>query len=104
MWPMFLKRVLGTTPEHEAAEKRYRKAQEELEKRDKELDALQAQIKQSSNDYKEQQAALSTTRTDLTATLSKTMSGSMEAVSDEEIEEYARGRTPPRGSPTPAGA
>ena len=69
-----LKRVLGTSEEHKRADERYRKQLEELEKREEELEALSAQLQEVSEQQIEKKAELSKTGTDLTATLSRSLS------------------------------
>jgi DNA repair ATPase RecN len=87
----FLRRLAGTSEEYKAAEERYKKQLEELAEREKELEALGEQLHEVSELQKEKCESLSKTSTDLTATLSRSITPpDMKAVKEDEQDEEDR--------------
>jgi len=86
-----IKRMLGTSDEHKAADERYKKRLEELSEREAELDALGEQLHSVSAMQKEKQEDLRKTGIDLTATLSRSLTPpDMRAVTEDEQDDEER--------------
>ncbi len=99
MW-LFLKRLAGVSPEHEKAEKRYKDAQKELDKREEELDDLLTQVTCLSEVQVEKKKQLRKSSIDLTQTLNRSMAmPAMRDIRDEKDDEER-----PSGELTPTGA
>lgn len=81
----FLKRLVGRSEEHKAAEARYKKNLEKLAEREKELDALGEQLSGVSKQQKEKTEQLSKTSSELTEVLTNSVTPApMKAVKEDE--------------------
>lgn len=93
-----LKRVLGISDEHKAAEERYKKTAKDLEDREKELDALGKQLNGVSAMQKEKNKQLRKTGIDLTKTLSQSLPPDTPGIEiDEQDDERPSGEAVPVG-------
>lgn len=90
----FLKRLVGTSDEYRAAEKRYKKQLEELTKREEELDALGEQLHGVSALQKEKSAELSKTSTELSRMLVRSLSSPRLKVTRGDDDEDEEGPSP----------
>lgn len=85
MFVGLIKRLLGTSDEHKAAEERYRKRLEELAEREAELDALGEQLHGVSEMQREKGEDLRKTGVDLTKTLTRSLTPpDMKAITEDE--------------------
>jgi hypothetical protein len=87
MW-LFLKRLIGKSPEHEEANRRYLEAAEKLRNREKELEDLAQQFKGVSIDQEAK-------RKDFSETLKSMSPPKMQRVSEEKEDDRPLGKTTP---------
>ena len=85
-----LKRVLGTSDEHKAADERYKRRVADLEEREKELDALGEQVRGVTAMQKAKNGELRKTGIDLTATINQTLPPGTKGIEDDDQEDEER--------------